>query len=327
MERALVRHHDLAVVIVSHGDTAWLPPCLSSVYAHAGALRLDVVVVSNLAGDGTPELLADRFPDVRVITCENGGFAHGNNRGAMTCSARYVLFLNPDTEIVAGTLPALVAALDERPEVGLAGVRQVSADGDLHPTIRRFPNALRALGDALGAEHWPVRASWLGERELDPAVYDRESDCDWTAGSFMLARREALLGAGLMDERFFLYSEEPDLCYRIVAAGWAVRHLPLMTIIHHAGKGGMRPRMAAQDVFARRQYAAKHFARPHRLLYLAAIALRWGLRRAPLGSPSRRAVAQEALRTLTGRSGAPFRTPPGASVSAPEPLVDDLVGV
>ena len=81
----------------------------------------------------------------------------------------------------------------------------------------------------------------------------------------MLARREALLSAGLLDERFFIYSEETDFCLRIKQAGWDVRHLPDMTIVHHAGKGGVSEKMVAQDAYARRQYAAKHFTPGRRL--------------------------------------------------------------
>ena len=164
---------------------------------------------------------------VRVsFSCRNRGFAHANNRGYVTTDARYVLFLNPDTEILQGTFAELVRALDERPSVGLVGVRQVDAENSLAPTIRRFPNALRALGDALASERWPVAAGAFGERVLDTGAYEREVSCDWTSGSFMLARREALESAGLMDERFFIFSEEPDLCYRIKQAGWDVRHFP-----------------------------------------------------------------------------------------------------
>jgi N-acetylglucosaminyl-diphospho-decaprenol L-rhamnosyltransferase len=131
--------------------------------------------------------------------------------------------------------------MDARPTVGLIGVRQVTGDGRLDPTIRRFPNALRALGDALAAERLSRRPGWLGERQLDPAHYDREVACDWTSGSFMLARREAIESAGFLDERFFMSSDETDLCRRIKTAGWEVRHLPLMTIVHHAGKAGYKP--------------------------------------------------------------------------------------
>ena len=147
--------------------------------------------------------------------------------------ARYVLFLNPDTELLEGTLGELVAELDDRPEVGIAGVRQIGADGNVYPTMRRFPNVARALGDALGLERLAARPGSLGERELVDDRYDREFESDWTIGSFMLARSEALAATGGFDERFFVYSEEVDLCLRIKRAGWKIVHLPTMTILHH----------------------------------------------------------------------------------------------
>jgi len=305
---------DLAIIVVSNSEPHWLEPCLRTVFEHAGEATLDVVVVDNGPTGGGRELVEASFPDARVLVSENRGFGHANNRGALTCTARYVLFLNPDTEIRAGTFGELVAAMDTSPEVGLIGVRQVSPDGVLWPTIRRFPSVMRALGEALASERWPVGGTYFRERELDLSLYDMEVDCDWTAGSFMLARREALLSAGLFDERFFLYSEEPDLCLRIKRAGWAIRHVPAMTILHHAGKGGVRPRMIAQDAYSRRQYASKHFSSPYGALYLGAVAARHLVRAvAPAGDPvreRRRAAARLALSTLAGRTPPPFGPPP-----------------
>src|SRR6185437_16189094 len=100
---------------------------------------------------------------------------------------------NPDTEVVDGNFGGLVEMLDGRPDVGLVGVKQLTGDGELYPTIRRFPNAARALGEAFVSERWPVRPAWAGERLLDLDRYDEELDCDWTTGAYMLARREALL--------------------------------------------------------------------------------------------------------------------------------------
>jgi N-acetylglucosaminyl-diphospho-decaprenol L-rhamnosyltransferase len=233
----------------------------------------------------------------------------------MTCDARYVLFLNPDTEILEGTFEELVRALDERPLVGLAGVKQRTADGALYPTIRRFPTAPRAFGEAVAAARLGVRASWLGTHELDRAAYEREVACDWTSGSFMMARREAIEGAGYLDERSFIYSEEPDLCRRIKQAGWEVRHLPWMTILHHAEKAGVNPKMAAQQAVARLHYARKYLAPMHRAAYIGALFLHHGLRYA-LGGRDRRAEARRALRILLGLDEPPFGPPPRLAVRA-----------
>ena len=306
---------DLAIIIISTNERHWLGPCLSTVFSRAGTATLDVIVVDNESSDGTREFVETAFPQVRVVTSHNGGFGYANNRGWEVANARYGLFLNPDTEIADGTFGELVDALDARPEVGLAGVRQILGDGSLYPSMRRFPTPLRALGEALRCEQWPRQPAWAGERVIDMELYDHEQECDWTVGAFMIARREALLSTGTMDERFFLQCEEPDLCLRMRQAGWSVRHLPLMTIIHHAGKGGRNPRMAAQDAFARRQYAFKHFTPAQRNLYLSAIAVRHGLRaylpgRGPDKGEARRRAAQCALAAIRGQGDAPFCDPP-----------------
>lgn len=314
------RDADLAVIVVSTNEREWLGECLGSVFERAGGIELQVFVADNESTDGTREFVEREFPEARVVACANHGFAHANNRALMLSSARYVLFLNPDTRIAEGTLAGLVRAMDERPRVGLAGVRQVTGDGEVYPTIRRFPNALRALGQALGAEQLrgpgPL-TRLVRERELDPAAYDREGECDWTTGAFMLARREALEAAGILDERFFIYSEETDLCRRIKGAGFEVRHLPALTIVHYAGKGGLRPRMEAQDAYARLQYARKHFSPAHRAAYRLALALgralRW-LRAAVRRDGDARAAHGRALAVLAARGAPPFGPPPPTAV-------------
>lgn len=265
--------HDLAVIVVSTNEARWLRACLATLFAHLGDLRADVVVADNSSTDGTRELVETEFENARVVTSANRGFAHANNRALLTTDARFVVFLNPDTEILEGTFAELVARMEETPDLGLAGVKQVTPEGLLFPTVRRFPNAGRAFFEACGSERFPFRARWLGERELDLDRYERELSCDWTSGSFMIARREALESAGYFDERFFLYSEETDLCRRIKNAGWEVRHLPQMRILHHAQKAGANPKLAAQDAFTRRLYSRKHFSPAHRGAYLGALML------------------------------------------------------
>jgi N-acetylglucosaminyl-diphospho-decaprenol L-rhamnosyltransferase len=301
---------DIAIITVSTSEAHWLRPCLSTVFAHMGDVSADVVVVDNESRDGTAEVVATEFPDARVVPCRNHGFSHANNRGLMTCDARFVLFLNPDTEIVEGSFEELVAAMDARPTVGLIGVRQLTTDGRVDKTIRRFPNALRALGEALATERLPRRPRWLGERELDRSAYDREVACDWTTGSFMLARREAIESAGFLDERYFMYSDETDFCRRIKTAGWEIRHLPSMTIIHHEGKAGIKPNIESLNAMSRIRYARKHFSPVHRLLHFGAVLLGASLRSVYGGSGERGRLVVAANRrkvaTLLGRAPVPF---------------------
>ena len=307
--------HRLSVIIVSANSASWLRPCLTTVYERAGDVELDVVVVAAGCTDETLSLVEREFLQARTISCPNRGFAYANNRALRTVDADWVLFLNPDTEILDGTFAALIDTLGSRPSVGLVGVRQVTADGRLFPTIRRFPNAIRALFQGLGSERFPVRASWLGERELDLSVYERDVACDWTSGSFMLVRWQALQSAGFMDERFFLYSEETDLCLRIRQAGWEIRHLPDLTILHHANKAGFNPKMAAQDAFARKLYSRKHFSPVHRSAYLSALALGYAVRavaprRDREAASGRRSESRAALSVLLGVTAPPFGSPP-----------------
>jgi len=307
--------NELAAIVVSTNEARWLRPCLTSLFDHLDGVDADVIVADNMSTDGTRELVEGEFPAARLVSCENHGFSHANNRALMTANARYVLFLNPDTEILKGSFRALLDELDGRPDLGLVGVKQFTADGQLFPTVRYAPNALRALGEALGSERLPPSGRrWLGERELRMGLYERELPCDWTSGSYMLARREALESAGYLDERFFIYFEETDLCIRIKAAGWQVVHLPSMTILHHAGKAGVSPKMLAQEAYARKQYARKQFSPLHRAAYLGVTGVGYALRAFAPTESAKRTAARMALRTLVGVESPPFGKPPATGL-------------
>jgi GT2 family glycosyltransferase len=313
----------LAVIVVSHNSARWLESCLSSVFARAGSVDLGVVVVDSGSTDDTVELVERRFPEVRVVRTENRGFAAANNRGLAVVDAEWVLFLNPDTRILSGTLEEIIELLRARTGVGLAGVRQVDENGVLDPTMRRFPNAARALFTSIGAERLPLVGSWLGERVLDAELYDHEMACDWTSGSFMLARMTAIAEVGAMDERFFLYCEETDLCFRLHQAGWKVVHLPQMTIFHQSSRDLSRS-LSSQSALARRQFMTKHFSPLHRIAALAAVGLGFAIRSVAPGrgpaSHRRRDSARVALAALLGLSPPPFAA---TKVPSSDALVND----
>ena len=309
--------HDLAIITISTNEAHWLEPCLKTVFDHVGDITLDFVVADNESTDGTQELVETGFPEARVVRCRNRGFSHGNNRALLTTDSRYVLFLNPDTETIAGTYEDLVRFMDDHPTVGLIGVKQLTGDGALFPTVRRFPSAVRALAQAFGSERFGLKGSWAGERVLDLDRYDTVLPCDWTSGSFMFARREALESAGYMDERSFIYSEEPDLCLRMKKAGWDILHVPFFTIVHYGGKPRSNPRLEAQDVVSRRHYARKFFGPAHRLAYLTAIGIGYVIRLA-VGDDQQKACARSALRVLVHLDGPPFGPPPTVAVAIRE---------
>jgi N-acetylglucosaminyl-diphospho-decaprenol L-rhamnosyltransferase len=299
---------DLEVVIVSHCDERWLEPCVNSLEVATGACAYRATIVEN---GGSPVSVAEG-PNRRLLYTENRGFAAANNAGASGSAADFLLFLNPDTELVEGTLETLVKALRDRPDVGLLAVRQVTGDGRLYPSLHRFPSVRRALAQAFASEKWPGVGKRLGERVLDPERYSQHGPFDWTMGAVLAVRREAFEAVGGFDDRFFLFSEETDLCKRLQDAGWRADLEPELTFVHHAGKAGVHPPREAQMAYARLQYARKHFSRARAAAYHAILVVHHLLRlvvlrfHGPTGSSSAPASAL-ALSVLLGRSEAPFR--------------------
>jgi len=262
---------DLSVIVVTHNGCEMALSTLRSALGAISTAAAEWLVVDAGSTDGTPDAIEREFEGVRVFRRENRGFAASNNVAIERARGRYVLLLNPDVEVRSGTLDELVAAMDARPELGLASVVQRGTEGELQPSIRRFPSPLRSLGESLFAAHWPVLRSFQ-ELETRPARYSHEGEAEWLVGAFLIARREAVRAVGPMDERFFLYSEEIDWCYRFWQAGWPVAHLPVMTITHHAG-GRSRGDLMAQLSHSRLLFAAKHYGAVRRLGIRAGLAL------------------------------------------------------
>jgi GT2 family glycosyltransferase len=300
---------DLSVIVVTHNRCDLALATLDSAREAAGALDVQWLVIDSGSVDDTPEAIENRFPDIRVHRCENIGFAAANNRVLKLARGRYVLLLNPDVEIVSGTLAELVEALDERPNVGVASVIQQGSDGELQHTMRGFPSPWRAFGEALALP-------WGDSREEQPqeARYREERSVDWLVGAFLLARAEAVAQIGDLDERFFLYSEETDWCYRAKAAGWDVRHFPQMVITHHCVPS-TRPELVAQLSYAKLLFARKHYRRSQAAAVRAALVARHlvrviGLTLKPTrrGATRARLVAErKALAVVIGIAPPPFR--------------------
>ncbi|HEY0390338.1 MAG TPA: glycosyltransferase family 2 protein [Solirubrobacterales bacterium] len=320
---------DLSVVIVTHNGREMALRTLRSARASLGDLEAEWIVADSASTDGTPEAIEREFEDVEVLHVPNRGFAAGNNVGIGWAQGRYVLLLNPDVEVLEGSFADLVTALDSRPDVGIASVVQRGSDGELQYSMRRFPSPGRDLGESLFAARWPFFKS-MQELETRSGLYRLETSSDWVVGAFLCARAEAVASIGPMDERFFLYSEEIDWCLRAHQAGWDVRHLPVMTVTHHAGRRDSGDLMA-QLAFSRSLFARKHHGLLGALGIRGALAvghlLRIGLRtpQALYKAAARERLGAEAraLRVLLGLGKPPLRAEAAAPANASATVLDE----
>jgi len=227
----------LEIVIVSFGSTELLRSCLRSIDAHPTSRGRQVVhVVDNASGDGTPEMVRTEFPEVVLDALTvNAGFSVANNLALRRVRARYVLVLNPDTELRAGVLDHLLGVMDAEPEIGMCGCRLVQPDGTFdHAAKRSFPTPASALGHFTGIGRRASGGALAQYRATDVGETD-SGDVDAINGAFMLVRREAMEQVGLFDEGYWLYMEDLDWCARFWDHGWRVRYDGTVTAIHVKG--------------------------------------------------------------------------------------------
>lgn len=282
---------ELAVVVVNHNTGDFLAQCMSSITSSAGVLRVEVVVVDNASSDGSEERAAG--PGIRLIrNSDNHGFARAANQGIAATEAPLVLLLNPDAEVVGGSLPALVKVARERPRAGVVGALVRNPDGSIQPSARRVPRLGKALGHAFLGPIWRGNP-WT--RSYTMAGWDRSSEreVEWVSGSAMLLRREALDQVGTFDEGYFMYVEDVDLCTRLRGAGWEVLFSPELEVVHQIGVSthGQRGRMAFAHSDSIYRYFVKYRATGARALLRPAVRAALWLRALLMSAlPRRRAT-------------------------------------
>ncbi len=227
---------DLSVIIVNWNVRDLLQRCLQSVFASPFAGHLEVIVVDNASTDGSVEMVRAEFPQVRLVAnAENRGFPAANNQGLALARGRYVLLLNPDTEVLSDALQTMVAFADGHPDVGVVGPKLLNPDGSVQSSRRRFPTFATALWESTWLQPYAPRRLLKRYYALDRPD-DEIQDVDWVTGAALMARREAVEQVGPLDEGFFMYSEELDWCRRFRGVGWRAVYLPTAQIVHYVGK-------------------------------------------------------------------------------------------
>lgn len=245
------------VVVVSYNSRDRLRGCVAGLMDHSW---LRVVVVDNASPDRSPEAVSD-LPVTVIESPVNGGFAHGCNFGWRAGSAPAVLLLNPDARIEASAVRALADALDADPRLGAVGPLILDGDGSLDFSQRRFPRLRSTYAQALFLHRLAPSARWADELVRDPQAYTRPGRPDWISGACMMLRRTALERLGGLDEGFFLYCEDLDLCRRLRDAGLEVGFQPAARCGHEGGASAPRPALFPVLAESRLRYARKHDAR------------------------------------------------------------------
>jgi len=226
----------VSIVIVNWNTGALLQKCVHSALAdaeQAGLTGIEIIVVDNSSSDGSTAFLASDFRSVRcIMNSENTGFASATNQGIRLSRGQYILALNPDTELRTGALVSMIRFLESHDKAGAVGPMLINSDGSLQisaypePTVLREGCRLLYLDKIYAVGSYPMR-SWKT---------DAAREVDVLTGACLLLRRDVLDQCGLFDERYFIYSEDQDICGRIRAKGWRLFWVPQARVVHHGGR-------------------------------------------------------------------------------------------
>jgi N-acetylglucosaminyl-diphospho-decaprenol L-rhamnosyltransferase len=235
---------DVSIIIVSYNTVQLITDCLKSVQNSSGVEK-EIFVVDNASSDKSVELIAARFPAVKLLANkDNKGFGAANNQGLPLCNGRYVIFLNPDTTIAEDTLQKAVSYMDENKHIGLAGARILNPDKTVQESVSyRYP----------------------GEKYTSGEVDGLKGNIACVLGAFMIARKPLVDEICGFDEDFFLYGEDQDLCWRIRERGYCVGYIEDASVVHLGGQSEIKTtpvtlfekKLKAEYLFYKKHYFPK----------------------------------------------------------------------
>ncbi|NUM25420.1 MAG: glycosyltransferase family 2 protein [Candidatus Buchananbacteria bacterium] len=246
---------DLSIVILNYKQKGLVKQCVKGIVTAQPQLSYEIIVVDNNSGDGVLEMVQNMFlaqssarnqqqtlplgnnlviPPIKTIAAKtNGGFAVGNNLGIKAAAGEYIMVLNPDIAVVPGALEKMVDYMRSHPATGIIGPKLINPDGSVQYSARRFPNFLTPLyrRTLVGRLPWARRSvdSYL----MKDLTHQLNQEVDWLFGACLLISRPVLDKIGLLDERFFMYFEDLDLCRRCWTAGYQVIYFTEVEMVHY----------------------------------------------------------------------------------------------
>jgi GT2 family glycosyltransferase len=226
----------LSIVIVSYNTCRLLNQCIFSIQRETNT-NYEIIVIDNDSKDGSYEMLINRYPKVKVIRNQkNVGFAKANNQGFAIASGKYYLMLNPDTVILEGALDKLVNFMDGNNDIGICGPRNVDPDGKLQYSCDHFPSVWNNLWSYINFANLFPEVKTFRRSQMMYWDYSELRDVDKVMGSCLIIRSELYKKLNGLDENYFMYFEETDLCYRVRNLGYRVVFHPEAKIIHYGGE-------------------------------------------------------------------------------------------
>lgn len=261
---------DLSIIIVNWNTRELTARCLSAVDATVKKISYETIVVDNNSSDGSQDMVREQFPNVKLIAnTENGGFAKANNQGIQISQGRYVLLLNSDAFVLENTLDTMVTFMDAHPEAGMAGCKLLYENGSLQVSCATFPTLATEFYIAVGLDKLFPKSKIFGKYLMTDWDYGTMREVDVIMGAFMMVRKSGIDQVGMMDESFFMYSEEVDWCYRFKAAGWKILFTPEVECIHIWGGSSRAVKVETliRLYRARVQFFRKHYGRLTAFLY------------------------------------------------------------
>lgn len=276
---------DVSIIIVNWNTRDILRQCLDSIYVETTGLNFEIIVVDNGSTDGSVEMIQQDFDRVRLVAnSENKGFATANNQGISTADGRYLLLLNSDTIILDHAIEKVMAFADRHLDAAVVGCILLNPDRTLQISCFMFPSLLNLLLFSTGAARSFPKNWFFGRERMTWWVRDDAREVDVVTGCFMLVRKKAVDEVGPMDERFFMYNEETDWCYRFKKKGWKNWFTSDAEIVHIGGasaaKLGMQRAELQNSSFL--LYMFKHWATPKALIGVFLLAFFYVLRLAVL---------------------------------------------
>lgn len=276
---------DLSIIVVNFNTKKLTSECIQSVFQSNTQFNFEIIIVDNHSTDESIKYIKHQYPNVHLIeNTDNLGYSRANNQGIESAQGRYMLLLNSDTTVETDTLETMIQFMDTHPEVGASGCKVVLPDGSLDKACRRgFPTPLTTFYYVSGLSKLFPNSPRFNSYHMEYLNEDEAYPIDCLVGAFMMVRREAVNQVGLLDERFFMYFEDTDWCYRIQEAGWLNYYYPKTKITHFKrGSSRGRPyRITYEFHRAMKLFYDKHYRNKYpfwvTLLMYAGIAVKFGL--------------------------------------------------